>query len=164
MLVRLIKKYILRFKETCIRVLNLPDSPRKIAQGVALGTTLNFLPMHFVSIPVSYLLARLLRVNAFAAVSAVILLKWAVPFFFAFNYFIGKIILGEAAPEQAEVSLRLTSPGSWIEWMGHLGYPFMLGAAVNSMSACIISYFIAKALLDCRLKKRDHTLKPIHPK
>lgn len=161
----MLTKYIQRFLYAYNKVMSLPDFPNKIARGVALGTALDFLPMPFVSIPVSYLLARLLKVNSFAAVMTVILLKWAVPFFFAFDYFIGNLLLGEAAPAPLDQAICLTSPGAWVEWVKHLGYPFLLGSAVNSVVACIISYFVVKSLLDCRRKKRGSgVLKMSHPK
>ncbi|MCL6478792.1 MAG: DUF2062 domain-containing protein [Peptococcaceae bacterium] len=134
--------------------MDLPDSPRKIALGVALGTALDFLPIPIVSIPVSFVLAKLVRVNAAAAVLTVIFFKWAVPFFFAFNYFVGKAILGEGVPQAADQPVSLVDFSAWVEWMGQLGYPFMLGAAVNSMAAAVVAYFTVKALLECRQKKR----------
>ncbi|MFZ5649702.1 MAG: DUF2062 domain-containing protein [Bacillota bacterium] len=148
-------KYFRRLKNTYEKVMDLPDSPRKIAQGVALGTALDFLPMPFISIPVSYLLARLVRVNAAAAVLTVIFLKWAVPFFFAFNYYIGKILLGEAARYSAENSVITSGAGAWLEWMRHLGYPFLVGAAINSVLAGVVTYYGVRALLECRRKKKN---------
>ncbi len=156
MLRKLAGKYVRRLKDTCDKVMNLPDSPRKIAQGVALGTALDFLPMPFISIPVSYILAKFIRANAVAAVLTVILLKWAVPFFFAFDYFIGKMLVGESAPPLYEAGgFCFTSPEAWVEWITHLGYPFLIGAAVNSVLAGVITYFIIMALLDCRRKRNE---------
>ena len=156
MLQKLAGEYVRRLKDVWEKVMNLPDSPRKIAQGVALGAALDFLPMPFISIPISFLIAKLIRVNAAAAVLAVIFLKWAVPFFFAFNYFIGRILMGEAAPPPyAADSFCLTSPAAWIDWITHLGYPFLIGAAVNSAVAGVVTYFAVMALLDCRRKKKE---------
>ncbi|MFZ5646398.1 MAG: DUF2062 domain-containing protein [Bacillota bacterium] len=154
MLRELTVKYLRRLKDTYEKVMDLPDSPRKIAQGVALGTALEFLPMPFISIPVSYLLARLVRVNAAAAVLTVIFFKWAVPFFFAFNYYIGKILLGSADLYSFENSVSLTGTEACIEWMRHLGYPFLVGAAINSVLAGVVTYYGVRALLECRRKKR----------
>ncbi|MFZ5632365.1 MAG: DUF2062 domain-containing protein [Bacillota bacterium] len=153
-LIRLAKRYVRQLKETYNRVMDLPDSPRKIALGVALGTALDFLPIPFISIPVSFLLAKLARVNAAAAVLTVIFFKWAVPFFFAFNYFVGKAMLGGDTPQAAGQPVSLLDFSAWVEWLGQLGYPFMLGAAVNSLTAAVVAYFTVKALLDCRRKKR----------
>jgi len=153
---KLAGKYVRRLKDTWEKVMNLPDSPRKIAQGVALGTALDFLPMPFISIPVSFLIAKLIRVNAAAAVLTVIFLKWAVPFFFAFDYFIGRVLMGDAAPPPYSADgFCITSPGAWIDWITHLGYPFLIGAAVNSVAAGVVTYFAVMALLDYRRKKKE---------
>jgi len=153
---KLAGKYVRRLKDTREKVMNLPDSPRKIAQGVALGTALDFLPMPFISIPISFLIAKLIRVNAAAAVLTVIFLKWAVPFFFAFDYFIGRVLMGDAAPPPYSADgFCITSPGAWIDWITHLGYPFLIGAAVNSVAAGVVTYFAVMALLDYRRKKKE---------
>lgn len=154
MFIRLIKTYVRRLKATYSGVMDLPDSPRKIALGVALGTALDFLPMPFVSIPVSFLLARLIRVNAAAAVLTVIFFKWAVPFFFAFNYYIGRALLGGGAPRGLEKQVSLLEFATWVEWIRELGYPFMLGAAINSLAAGVITYLVVRSLLECRRKRR----------
>lgn len=151
---KLIELLARRLKESYYRIINLPDSPRKIAQGVALGTALDFLPIPIISIPISFLLARLVRVNAAAAVLAVIFFKWAVPFFFAFNYYVGKAILGGRSPQGLEREVSLLQLSAWVEWISQLGYPFMVGAAINSLAAGLITYFTVRAILDYRLKKR----------
>jgi uncharacterized protein (DUF2062 family) len=151
---KLTHKYILRLKVTCSRVLDLPDSPRKIALGAALGTALDFLPVPFISIPISFVLAKLARVNAAAAVLTVIFFKWAVPFFFTFNYFVGKTLLNITDPPALTLDFSPAGPGMWIQWLKLLGYPFILGASLNSVAAGMIAYFSVKALLDYRQRKR----------
>lgn len=153
-MIKLTETYLRRLKATYNKVMDLPDSPRKIALGAALGTALDFLPMPFISIPVSFVLAKLVRVNAAAAVLTVIFFKWAVPFFFAFNYFIGRTILGGGVPETLEPAGSLLEAAAWVEWLKQLGYPFMLGASINSLVAGLIAYFAVRALLDFRRKNR----------
>ena len=147
-----VKKYFGLLKGTYKRVMELPDSPKKIALGIALGTALDFLPMPIISIPVSFLLAKLVRVNAAAAVVAVIFFKWAVPFFFAFNYYVGKAMLGGSPPAAMKHQLSLLELSSWIGWIKNLGYPFLLGSAINALLAGIISYFVAWVILSSRKK------------
>ncbi len=151
---RLIKTFARRLNATYNRVMDLPDSPRKIALGVALGTALDFLPLPLVSIPVSFLLARLARVNAAAAVLTVVFFKWAVPFFFALNYYVGRALLGGGDPRGIDRQVSLLDFSAWLEWMEELGYPFMLGAAINSTASGVVAYFAVRTLLDYRRKKR----------
>ena len=69
---RIVAPIIDSIKAYYTRVMSLPDSPKKVAQGVALGFAFDFLPIPIISIPLSYLIARLARCNAVAAVCTVI--------------------------------------------------------------------------------------------
>lgn len=144
------------FKETFNKVMELPDSSRKIAQGVALGIALDFLPLPFVSIPISFILAKLFRVNAVAAVLTVIFFKWAVPVFFYFDFLVGKILIGEGFNGQNGLEgFSFTGPGAWIAWLKSLSYPFLIGSVVNSVIVGIVMYFAVKALLDYYRRKKN---------
>lgn len=156
MLIRLAETFVRRLKVIYNRVMDLPDSPRKIALGAALGTALEFLPLPFVSIPVSFLLARLARANAAAAVLTVVFFKWAVPIFFAINYYVGRALLGGGPPLALERQLSWLDFSGWVEWIKGLGSPFLLGAVINSLAAGVITYFLVRALLNWR-RKRRHT-------
>lgn len=133
--------------------MDLPDSAQKISRGVALGVYLDFLPIPIISIPISFLLAKILRVNAAASVFTVILFKWAVPFFFTLNYFVGKSILGNTAPEVG-IDLVITSFADWLVFIKHLGYPFLAGAFINGALASTAAYFLIKWLLERRKRRK----------
>lgn len=152
----MIAKIFQRAKEYYSKVMDLPDSPKKVALGVAMGTAMDFLPVPIISIPISYVLAKLLRINAAAAVLAVIFFKWAVPFFFAVNYMVGRLILGGKGPVPAP-EIHLTGFDAWLQWVMHLGYPFLLGAFINASLAGTAMYFLVKRLLLCRQLKRKKT-------
>jgi uncharacterized protein (DUF2062 family) len=136
--------------------MEIPDSPRKIAQGVALGIALDFLPLPLISIPVSFILAKLFRINAVSAVLAVIFFKWAVPVFFYFDFLVGKLLIGETAQGKDVLEgVSFTGPDAWIAWIKGLGYPFLLGSVVNSIIVGVIVYFAVKALLDYYRRKKN---------
>lgn len=130
------------------------DSPKKIALGVALGTSLNFLPMPFVSIPISFILAKIVRVNATAAVFAVIILKWAVPFFFTFNYYLGRHLLGVSPIKNIGQNIELVNLAGIVFWLKGLGVPFLLGSAINSLVAGVVTYYAVSTFLYSRLKNK----------
>lgn len=153
-MIKIFKTYVRQLGVTFKKVMDLPDSPRKIALGVALGTSLEFLPMPFVSIPVSFVLAKLARINAAAAVLTVIFFKWAVPFFFALNYYVGRAILGGDVPRGIDSKFSVLDLSAWMEWIRQLGYPFLLGAVINSTVAAVTTYFLVRALLDYRRRKK----------
>jgi len=164
-LYRLIIRYIRKLRDIYNQVMDLPDSSKKIAQGVALGITLEFLPLPFISIPISFIVAKLLRFNSIAAVLTVIFFKWAFPFCFYLNYIVGKTLIGEFSPQPVPFDMTpLNGLGAWFGGVRHLGVPFLIGAAINSTAVSIITYFSVKALLDCyRKKKKPRLVKISHP-
>ncbi len=142
-----------RLKDYYTRVLDLPDAPVKVAWGAALGTTVDFFPIPIVSIPVAYLLARLVGVNGVAAALAATFFKWAVPFFYLFNFGVGQLITGDWSVTVAALDDLDTS--NWTQAVSVLGYSFFIGAAVNGLLAGGLVYFILKRLLLFRQKRRE---------
>lgn len=148
----MILRIVGRFKEYYTRVLDLPDAPVKVAWGAALGTALDFYPIPIVSIPVAYLLARLIGINGVAAALAAAFFKWAVPFFYLFNFAVGQLITGDWSMTAAVFSG--SSKMEWTSALSALSYPFFLGAFFNSLLAGGIVYFCLKRLLELRRKRR----------
>ncbi len=142
-----------RFKGYYNRVLDLPDAPVKVAWGAALGTALDFFPIPIVSIPVAYLLARLIGVNGLAAALAAAFFKWAVPFFYFFNFAMGQIFIRDSSKTAAVFSGSVRE--NFFDTLSALGYPFLLGASLNSLLAGVTVYFLVKRLLLFRQKRRD---------
>ncbi len=124
------------------RVMSLPDSPQKIARGVALGFAFDFLPIPIISIPLSYLVARFARCNPVAAVCTVIFFKLAVPFFYAINLFVGRAIFGDLPGPDVQFS-GAPLVANFLEQLVEHGYPFLLGSLINAA----LAWFIVYALL-----------------
>lgn len=131
------------------KMMELPDSSQKIACGVALGLSFDFLPIPIISIPLSYLVARLIRCNPVAAVATVVFFKLAVPFFFTLNVMTGKALLGDVpAPPITIAGDTWFSP--LLSGIVAHGYPFLLGSAVNATTIAVLVYFLLKYLLGKR--------------
>lgn len=131
------------------KVTGLSGSPRNVAGGVALGLAFDFLPIPVISIPLSYLVARLTRCNPVAAVATVIFFKLAVPFFFTLNLLVGNALLGELpGPQVSFASASVFGP--LLERLVEHGYPFLVGSLVNASLAGLTVYF----LLACWLERR----------
>ncbi|MQL53100.1 DUF2062 domain-containing protein [Desulfofundulus thermobenzoicus] len=128
------------------QIINLPDAPSRIAHGVALGAALDFFPIPLISIPVAYLLARLIRVNAVAAALSAAFFKWAVPFFYALNYMVGRALIGD------DVMVATADAHPVPPAIRELGYPFLLGALVDASLAWLLVYFPVRRLLESRQK------------
>lgn len=138
------------------KVMSLPDSPRKIAGGVALGLSFDFLPIPIISIPLSYLAARLVRLNPVAAVATVVIFKLAVPVFFTLNVLTGNIFLGDMPGP--EITIPGTLPGSsflslFFDKLVEHGYPFLLGSVINATLVWLAVYFLLMFLLERRRRR-----------
>ncbi len=134
------------------RMMSLPDSPKKIAQGVALGFAFDFLPIPIISIPLSYLVARLARCNPAAAVCTVIFFKLAVPFFYTINLFVGRAVLGDLPGPDIQFSGG-TVINNFLAGLVEHGYPFLLGSALNAVLAWFIVYTLLMYII--RRKRRQ---------
>lgn len=150
----IINSLLCKCKESYHRLLNLPEAPQKVAQGIALGVAFDFLPVPFISIPISFIVAKLIRVHAVAATLTVILFKPAVPLFFTLNIFVGKILVGAAAspPITPDIMGGIPMVTKAILKIKTLGLPFLVGSAVNAAIAGILVYFVAIKLLEARQK------------
>lgn len=147
----IIKTLFCKCKESYHQLLNLPDAPKKVAQGVALGIAFDFLPVPFISIPISFIVAKLIRVHAVAATLTVILFKPAVPLFFTFNIFLGKLLVGETpSPITPDLAHGLPLLTKALVKIKSLGFPFMVGSVINALCASIIVYFAAVKFLEAR--------------
>ncbi|MBO8138011.1 MAG: DUF2062 domain-containing protein [Desulfotomaculum sp.] len=151
----MLSRFYNKFKQTYDKIMSLPDAPSKISGGVGIGAAMDFLPIPIVSIPVSFVIARALGLNGLAAALTAMILKVAVPIFYALNIMIGKLIISghTGTPHTVAVHFELTSPQAWLMWLKSLGKPFLLGAGINSITAYIIVYFAFRRFLAYRQDK-----------
>ncbi|KUK64551.1 MAG: Uncharacterized protein XD84_1358 [Desulfotomaculum sp. 46_80] len=123
------------------KILNLSDSPKKIAGGVALGLAFDFLPIPIISIPLSYLAARAVKVNPVAAVSTVVILKLAVPSFYALDFFVGKLLFGDIQTGLDIHDMGISTFDFFLDKLFEHGYPFILGSLINAAIIGFVSYY-----------------------
>jgi len=151
----IISKLFNKCKDACMdsyhRLLNLPEAPQKVAQGIALGIAFDFLPVPFISIPLSFLVAKLVRVHAVAATLTVCLFKPVVPLFFTLNIFVGKLLVGTApSPITDELAHGVPILTKALLKIKALGFPFLVGSVTNALWAGLLVYFIAVKFLEAR--------------
>jgi hypothetical protein len=144
-----------KLKQTYDKLMNLPDAPNKIAGGVAIGASMDFLPIPFISIPISFVVAKAAGLNGLAAALTAMMLKVMVPIFYAINIMIGRLILSGHVETAHAVATNfdITSPYAWLLWLKSLGQPFLVGAGINSIIAYIVVYFSFKRFLSTRQNK-----------
>jgi len=107
---------------------------------VALGLAFDFLPIPIISIPLSYLVARVLKVNPVAAVSTVVILKLAVPSFYALDFFVGKLIFGDVQGLDIH-DTGISTFDFFLDKLFEHGYPFVVGSLINAAIIGVVSYY-----------------------
>ncbi|MFA5384530.1 MAG: DUF2062 domain-containing protein [Eubacteriales bacterium] len=143
-----------KFHSYLSKILSMSDSPKKIAGGVALGLAFDFLPIPIISIPLSYLVARAVKVNSVAAVSTVVILKLAVPSFYALDFFVGKLIFGEVqGPDIRDTGISTFD--FFIDKLFEHGYPFVAGSLINSAIIGVVSYYFLMWFIRRRQRKGE---------
>ncbi len=139
------------------KVKSLADSPRKVAAGAALGLAFDFLPIPVISIPLAYLVARMLHCNPVAAVATVIFFKLAVPFFFTLNLLVGNTLLGFfdhiATPQVVIAGDSFYAP--FLSKIVEHGYSFLAGSLINATLVWLAVYYIIIFILERGRRRRD---------
>jgi len=134
--------------------MDLPDAPTKVARGAALGLAFDFLPIPIISIPIAYIVARLVGGNGLAGALTAACFKLAVPFFYILNVATGNLLLSYNLSEETLNMTAMHSPQLWLKELAQLGIPFIVGAMVNAVIAWLVVYFLVQRLLFVRRKRK----------
>ena len=149
------------------RVKRLPDTPHKIAIGLAIGVFCSFTPFFGLHIFLAALLAYLCKGNIVAALLGTFFgnpITW--PFIAAFSVKLGQIILGqpthnfETSLEQIFEAINAFTRGlislfgygksDWIlvyDFIKELFFPYFIGGFVLGLFTALISYFIFRPII-----------------
>ena len=130
------------------QVLQLTDNPKSIAKGFALGSFIGMMPIPGLQMIVSLSIASVLKINRKAACIAVFntnVLTGA--FVFAFNYWLGKKLLGINSDFLLPENIDL----NFIKSIFHAGtdvyMSLIAGGVITGIPAALIAYFIVKKYL-----------------
>ena len=144
---KIVANTITRLRTYYQEITALQGSRKKIAQGVALGMAFDFLPIPIISIPLSYLAARLLRFNPVAAVGTVIFFKLAVPLFYALDALTGEFLFGGISGPSVDFVTNHVILES-LEQILERGYSFLLGCLINATIVYFAVYYILNKLIN----------------
>ncbi len=117
----------------------LGGTPRGIAGGFALGLSLSLVPIPFAGMVVALALAPLLRLNLPATYlgTAVVNPLTGALFYFG-ELWLGMTVLGREPPAWAH--MRALSATGWWEVFVDALLPFLVGAAIGSAAAAMLSF------------------------
>ena len=156
------------FKRFIVRILELDDTPKRIAWGVALGTFIGMTPTVGLQMTIAVCVATLLRGNRLAAVAMVWISNplTVVPIYWV-DHIVGATILGTEMLSISDIAqvLEFESTGLFsifFEFLGNLGkltwnvLPSMfLGGAILGVLLALPAYFLTlKAVHRYRARKR----------
>lgn len=113
------------------RLLTLRGDRRAIAQGIALGVAINFIPTVGLGPPLVYWIAKMIKGHRVSAIVSTMGLKAVVPLFYLLNYIVGDLLLEQ----------RLAPNLNW-NGVVDAGASFLLGGAINFMVMFVITYYL----------------------
>lgn len=137
-----------------LKILRIKDSPAQIAKGVALGVAIDFLPLPFISIFISYIVAKFFKFNTLAAVSTTILFKGAIPFFYGLNIAVGKILKGNPPDSLTIEPTQVDTSFFDFEKLKHASDVFLLGSFLNALIVGISVFLLVRWALEKRRERR----------
>ena len=142
------------------KMIRLKDTPAKVAQGVGLGFAMDFaIPIPFVSIFVAFVVARILKLNSFAAVMSAAALK---PFFLAIvaiNIYVQELLV-TAIPPLQRIILPHPAGTNYVEQIVNSiltrGVPYLMAGVIDGFVVFVISYLAVYYVLKMRIEKLKH--------
>lgn len=139
------------------KMLRLKDTPSKIAQGVGLGFAMDFaIPIPFVSIFISFIVAKLLKFNSLASVLSSTALKPFFPACVYINFYVQSLIVS-LIPRLGKIVIPHPEGATVIERMVNSiisrGVPYLLAGVFDGIVVFVISYFVVYYILKKRIRK-----------
>lgn len=142
------------------KMLRLKDTPSKVAQGVGLGFAMDFaIPIPFISIFISFVVAKLLNFNSLASVISSTALKPFFPAIVYLNFYVQSLIV-LLLPQLGKVVLPHPEGANLLEQMVNSiisrGVPYLLAGFINGVVVFIVSYFVVYFILKKRIRNIKH--------
>lgn len=142
------------WRKTITKLLSIADSPDRIAKGFALGSFIGMMPISGLQMLVSLSIATILKINRKAACIAVFNTNvFTGAFVFAFNYWLGSIMLGrglslsEANAGNFSLSEKIASGSTDVI------LSLILGGLFTGIISAALSYFAIHKILTIRKLK-----------
>ncbi|MBI5025145.1 MAG: DUF2062 domain-containing protein [Nitrospirae bacterium] len=132
------------------QIIDIDDTPEKIALGMAIGIALGILPTFGIGTFLAIGLAFLLRANRLSAILGTFIMNpWVAPFFWMLSYAIGGLFLGKGWSNiQAEWELYKNNAKSLGELIGKdILLPYIIGNVILTVILAITGYIITLKLV-----------------
>ena len=142
------------------RLQRMPDTPYRIAAGLACGTAISFTPFMGFHLLLALALAFTLRANVLAsAIGTLVGNPWTFPFIWVLIYRLGMALLGAEAElplgQKIDTSRLLTDP--W-DVIGPVLGPMIVGGLPIAFSVWFLTYWPAHSLISNYQARRARKL------
>jgi len=156
----------MNFKKLKTKLFSMKGSPTYIAKGFALGSFIGMMPVPGFQVLISLALAPLFRVNKKAACLAVFNTNILTgTFVFAFNYWLGKVILGIHPNFEFPNSITFHSFSTILSAGREVLLCLFLGGAITGVIAAVSTYYFVLLWIKKRKNRivSDIQIKNIEP-
>lgn len=144
------KKILSGFKN----IFTIKDHPDKIAKGFALGSFIGMMPIPGLQVLVALGVSTLLKINKKAACVAVFNTNLATgAFVFAFNYWLGKQLLGITSTFVIPDEMGVHFISTILKAGSEVFIALMFGGVVTGSIAALIAYVAVKSIIHKRYDK-----------
>ena len=140
------------------RLFTLKGEPKVVAKGFALGSFVGMLPFPGFQIIISATLASFLRFNKTAAIAGVFNTNLATGVFvFAFNYWLGKKILGIESAFRIPDKIGISFAKTIFEAGSDVFLSLLMGGFITGILAMFLGYYISLSLLNRKIKSSNES-------
>ena len=135
----------------------MKGEPKVVAKGFALGSFVGMLPFPGFQMIISATLAAFLKYNKTAAVAGVFNTNLATgAFVFAFNYWLGRKILGFESTFQMPERINLSFAKTVFEAGSDVFLSLLLGGLITGILAMFVGYHISLSILTKKKKTNEY--------
>lgn len=129
-------------------LISLSDHPERLARGFALGSFIGMMPIPGFQMIVSLSIATVINVNKKAAVAGVFNTNMATGLFiFAFNFWLGKTLLGIESSFVLPDKINLGFVQSIVNAGSEVYLSLIFGGTITGIISAVFSYWLVKTLL-----------------
>ncbi len=136
----------------------IKGDPQTVAKGFALGSFIGMLPFPGFQVIISAAFASVLKYNKAAAITGVFNTNLATgAFVFAFNFWLGKKVLGIETAFEMPDKINLSFAKIVIEAGTDVFLSLLTGGIITGIIAMFLAYYISLLILNRKLVKSEQT-------
>ncbi|MBN1820638.1 MAG: DUF2062 domain-containing protein [Prolixibacteraceae bacterium] len=140
------------------KLLNLKGNPENIARGFALGSFIGMMPVPGFQMIISSFIAAILRWNKTAAIAGVFNTNLATgAFIFAFNFWLGKKILGFDAAFEFPSKIGFSFVKIVAQAGSEVFFSMLAGGLLTGIISAVATYHISLFILNRKHKKQNES-------